>query len=31
MGDRTVVYDNLGQTVTITYVKNKAVRINPSK
>ena len=31
MGDRTVVYDNLGQTVTVTYVKNKAVRINPSK
>jgi hypothetical protein len=29
LGDRTVVYDNLGQTVTITYVKNKAVRINP--
>jgi hypothetical protein len=29
MGDRTVVYDNLGQNVTITYVKNKAVRINP--
>ena len=31
MGDRTVAYDNLGQTVTITYVKNKAVRITPSK
>lgn len=31
MGNRTVVYDNLGQTVTITFAENKAVRITPSK